>query len=217
MRDAQRRPGREPRRHTDPRRRRLYSRCAQRRPGREPRRHRIRLRASMPRAVAQRRPGREPRRHRSGSARRRSSCPALNEGRGANPGDTLGVSLVIIVVLRRSTKAGARTPATRVHDRVLARAGVRSTKAGARTPATPPRRVVGRRDRLRSTKAGARTPATPRKPRSRARRSTPLNEGRGANPGDTGHARDAQGDRARSTKAGARTPATPSTWMPATL
>ena len=146
--------------------------------------------APSPSTSAQRRPGREPRRH--------------PEQDSQTPGERLG----------RSTKAGARTPATPAacaHDGLRkqiaqrrpgreprrhvdaqlprGRRHLRSTKAGARTPATPARmqdRALGRR---RSTKAGARTPATraasfPRRP-TRA----PLNEGRGANPGDTRRAK----------------------------
>ena len=86
--------------------------------------------------IAQRRPGHAPRRH----VLLRVAPPLL------------GV---------RSTKAGARTPATRAL--VAGRELPRSTKAGARTPATPVQaaRVALGTDRLaRSTKAGARTPAT---------------------------------------------------------
>ena len=63
----------------------------------------------------------------------------------------------------------------------------RSTKAGARTPATPPAGNVG----YRSTAVLA-----------------SLNEGRGANPGDTWRMRHDRMRPVRSTKAGARTPAT---------
>ena len=159
--------------------------CAQRRPGREPRRHWLPALINVLARIAQRRPGREPRRH----------LAALGVA-GADA--------------RRSTKAGARTPATLP---ALAHQGLdlggRSTKAGARTPAT----------RLRSTCTHLRSP--------------PLNEGRGANPGDTcvaevatqmndiaqrrpgreprrhrGRGRYGGGFSGRSTKAGARTPAT---------
>ena len=111
----------------------------------------------------------------------------------------------------RSTKAGARTPATLAE--ILPTCGHvrRSTKAGARTPATlasrtstwmNPRESAQRRPgreprrhwrergpggdlRVRSTKAGARTPATRADTRPSFLRRRPLNEGRGANPGDT--------------------------------
>ncbi len=112
---AQRRPGREPRRHLAPgaggpllglRSTKAGARTpatpvidgsswagtdhAQRRPGREPRRH-IQARSVVCRDFppAQRRPGREPRRHlfMLTSEHPRDST-SLNEGRGENPGDT---------------------------------------------------------------------------------------------------------------------------------
>ena len=62
---------------------------AQRRPGREPRRHfRHQNRNPTPTTDAQRRPGREPRRHFSGTSASSSTRTSLNEGRGVNPGDT---------------------------------------------------------------------------------------------------------------------------------
>ena len=86
---------------------------------------------------------------------------SLNEGRGTHPGDTGTHASGLHLRLHRSTKAGARTPATR-HP------------------------FVGRRDdRLRSTKAGARTPATRSRSRTNHRRYSALNEGRGTHPGDT--------------------------------
>ena len=111
--NAQRRPGREPRRHSAPSSNWQPCRYAQRRPGREPRRHPILILSgadvaipplnegrgvnpgdtcsTVPiwhqRAHAQRRPGREPRRH-PRSPRSRCSPSPLNEGRGVNPGDT---------------------------------------------------------------------------------------------------------------------------------
>ena len=112
-------------------------------------------------------------------------CPApLNEGRGANPGDTRIVGAQMQAA-GRSTKAGARTPATRVRRPRQTRVLIRSTKAGARTPATPDGVEGPLEALLRSTKAGARTPATRWPPGSRARAGAALNEGRGANPGDT--------------------------------
>ena len=264
---------------------------AQRRPGREPRRHHLPLSHSRTpsrrstkagartpatpwkcagwearKRRAQRRPGREPRRHEKKRdlwdavrsslnegrganpgdthtpRRRRRRTRALDEGRGANPGDTGEVVATAAGRPVRSTKAGARTPATLIEqaDRGAV-ADERSTKAGARTPATRQRPGRGPERRGRSTKAGARTPATPairrrfgdqsahaqrrpgREPRRHCRSRTwacgsagSLNEGRGANPGDTRplplHAQPA--DR-RSTKAGARTPATPPRMWPA--
>ena len=133
-----------------------------------------------------------------------------NEGRGTHPGDTEAALDVHRPNLDRSTKAGARTPATRVtplwravptplnegrgthpgDTRLLqfpahcARQR-RSTKAGARTPATLAQSYVRFAVPFRSTKAGARTPAT-RPMGGRARRwGSTLNEGRGTHPGDT--------------------------------
>ena len=234
---------------------------AQRRPGREPRRHPIPVpRSSRPAPSLNEGRGANPGDTPPARSRRRRRRPALNEGRGANPGDTTiaaGFPRAMIIAQRRpgreprrhgdrpanalrdgarSTKAGARTPATRVtrcsshalSDAAQRRPGReprrhrelrlavgwrahRSTKAGARTPATPRgnREVPGAL--ARSTKAGARTPATPggheggrtmpwgrstkagaRTPATRAdagrgrpAASGALNEGRGANPGDT--------------------------------
>ena len=115
---AQRRPGREPRRHsghqkllrfpagslnegrgvnpgdTPPRHStRPAPSTAQRRPGREPRRHDPAAAVYEFEVHAQRRPGREPRRHSPEATARRPGRRALNEGRGVNPGDTrLGCS-----------------------------------------------------------------------------------------------------------------------------
>ena len=61
---------------------------AQRRPGREPRRHASSATMADASIIAQRRPGREPRRHPPESAGRARAPPPLNEGRGVNPGDT---------------------------------------------------------------------------------------------------------------------------------
>ena len=182
---------------------------------------------------AQRRPGREPRRHIAHCPTPGPTARTLNEGRGANPGDTAGLAVFparSVTAQRRpgreprrhrhprhprhadtprSTKAGARTPATpplgmlippptvaqrrpgrepRRHLR-FHRGGrerpARSTKAGARTPATRFSIDPCIAPTHRSTKAGARTPATRPVPRRRCSCPEPLNEGRGANPGDT--------------------------------
>ena len=115
----------------------------------------------MPFSPAQRRPGPRPRRHsRALSLPSRSS--SLNEGRGRDPGDT-GLPLA--------------------HDTASMR--LRSTKAGAETPATPSARTRHRTDDPRSTKAGAETPATPGYEARYLLLVTPLNEGRGRDPGDT--------------------------------
>ena len=224
---AQRRPGREPRRHS--RIAPIAARCrpaAQRRPGREPRRHSRRMKDHTKTLLrAQRRPGREPRRHATRVAPAEMQIGQVRSTKaGARTRRHAQSGVVPRLVRRRSTKAGARTPATRASARAPRRAppplnegrganpgdtGVvglevavlvaRSTKAGARTPAThvvPGRRVVAVE---RSTKAGARTPATQRWSRPGCRSSCALNEGRGANPGDTqvvmtaeGHRRGAQ-------------------------
>ena len=75
-----------------------------------------------------------------GGAQPSRSGSTLNEGRGTHPGDTRLGRLVRVLVRHRSTKAGARTPATLVPRAMRMSHGARSTKAGARTPATPPRR-----------------------------------------------------------------------------
>ena len=85
----------------------------------------------------------------------------LNEGRGANPGDTT-----------------RRRPLRWV------------VEGAQRRPGREPRRHAGRPYRamgcsVRSTKAGARTPAIRRRAYAAARAVAALNEGRGANPGDT--------------------------------
>ena len=133
---------------------------------------------------AQRRPGHAPRRHLPSVTADQIPSRTLNEGRGTHPGDTLSSvtrPLPARIAQRRpghaprrhvalprggrslrprSTKAGARTPATLgLEDACLLHEG-RSTKAGARTPATRGRAGVADRDQVRSTKAGARTPAT---------------------------------------------------------
>ena len=111
--------------------------------------------------LAQRRPGREPRRHADADGADGSAAA-------------------------RSTKAGARTPATRGVPRRPPPRAARSTKAGARTPATQRRAVAS----CAVMATAQRRPG--REPRRHARadaggslRAAPLNEGRGANPGDT--------------------------------
>ena len=111
----------------------------------------------------------------------------------------------------------------------------RSTKAGASTPATHVGRWHPGHTRRRSTKAGASTPATPDQSADRCRVPDSLNEGRSVNPGYTYppwydmqncHCAQRRPERQprlhlqavhvqvhrhvrRSTKAGASTPATP--------
>ena len=147
------------------------------------------------------------------TARHTPAGSALNEGRGLNPGDTVLLTHHELVVHDRSTKAGASTPATRELSITTSHAGA----SAQRRPGPQPRRhpLEGVLDTTghppRSTKAGASTPATPTGRRARHNwPPTPLNEGRGLNPGDT---RTVHHDLARrgirSTKAGASTPATP--------
>ena len=114
------------------------------------------------------------------------SSPSLNEGRGTHPGDTR----VRFPACAASSRSAQRRPghAPRRHNPTpdpCEHRHARSTKAGARTPATllPP--AVEPEDERRSTKAGARTPATQAGRRERGRRTCPLNEGRGTHPGDT--------------------------------
>ena len=186
---AQRRPGREPRRHRSRWMRSHRPAAAQRRPGREPRRHMLRREPPPSRpTTAQRRPGREPRRHHIPSSRSTYLIPAQRRP-GREPRRHFDYLETPLGMVDRSTKAGARTPATlrrpcsprraartlnegrganpgdtRRHP-VLFPAAVRAQ----RRPGREPRRHLGRdpglaADPLRSTKAGARTPATRRRP-----------------------------------------------------
>ena len=107
---------------------------AQRRPGREPRRHStVHRREATSAPIAQRRPGREPRRHIAASdvgcgvAARKP----LNEGRGVNPGDTSGWSWWAWAsqnAQRRPGREPRRHPCGHADGGLAAR---RSTKAGA--------------------------------------------------------------------------------------
>ena len=131
---------------------------AQRRPGREPRRHLRQRRASTPhRACAQRRPGREPRRHPWRVANTgRSSCP-LNEGRGVNPGDTPSRAATVPASTSTAQRRPGREP-RRHADRLLP--SPRSRPTAQRRPGREPRRHAedgAEPDELadRSTKAGA--------------------------------------------------------------
>ena len=94
----------------------------------------------------------------------------------------------------RSTKAGAETPAT--HFRVWRHVSWRT--CAQRRPGPRPRRHAHERffqvrHDLRSTKAGAETPATPLISPSGGFVLSPLNEGRGRDPGDTGRGCTAHG------------------------
>ena len=184
--------------------------------------------------AAQRRPGREPRRHARGARGRSGPRRALNEGRGANPGDTRTRGDAACIRAALNEGRGANPGDTgRLAGRLPARAA-RSTKAGARTPATPglrgttgspccslnegrganpgdtlltvpyqgrggtaqrrPGREPRRHPRVREMSPPDRT--AQRRPGREPRRhpgdagrcggrASPLNEGRGANPGDT--------------------------------
>ena len=160
--------------------------------------------------VAQRRPGPRPRRHRFVEVddrlpRRRSTkagaeTPATHPSpdpytahvvrstkAGAETPATHHVAPRMRTILQRSTKAGAETPATLV--RLVSdhsHPPTRSTKAGAETPATHHPGEPSDQSRARSTKAGAETPATPLQPQRCPEGCSPLNEGRGRDPGDTG-------------------------------
>ena len=139
---------------------------------------------------------------------RRAGRTALNEGRGINPGDTRQGPRCQ-GVLRRSTKAGESTPATRPDPVVAGGAPDRSTKAGESTPATPVLAYLPVQHQLRSTKAGESTPATPLiEPVDL--RGIPSAQRR---PGNQPRRHDRPADRQRparqrSTKAGESTPAT---------
>ena len=169
---------------------------AQRRPGREPRRHVPGRRPWRCRRFAPLNEGRGANPGDTRSASRilwRRAPAALNEGRGANPGDTsLPGACPRAITLPRSTKAGARTPATPTAARWLRSLGLpRSTKAGARTPATRRRNRAGpkaTRDRIAAQRRPGREPRRHGwSPRVMGRLRVSLNEGRGANPGDTTH------------------------------
>ena len=178
---AQRRPEREPRRHL---RRAMcirHAKAAQRRPEREPRRHYSSSTSKAWANDAQRRPEREPRRHTTGCGGSLARCRRSTKA-GARTPATLHRPLLTHVPAYRSTKAGARTPATRLAS-CARTCGVRSTGRSANPGDTfvhpQPRRIL-----QRSTKAGARTPATPGAGRRTHRAHSALNEGRSANPGD---------------------------------
>ena len=137
---AQRRPGREPRRHLVSRGSALFRSAAelgaQRRPGREPRRHPAPMPEPPTPADAQRRPGREPRRHITARIPP-ATPPTLNEGRGVNPGDTARAPFGGFRASRepslnegRGVNPGDTSSAVRF-DRKRLHAGGRSTKAGA--------------------------------------------------------------------------------------
>ena len=156
---------------------------AQPRPGRKPRRH-LPLFVDIPDpAFAQPRPGRKPRRHQLLQQRSYQGLWALNQGRGVNPGDTLGR-------LRWTPGRSSLNQGRGVNP------GDTSTDY-----------------QVRSTFAVNAQPRPGRKPRRHSlermdwtNKPNPLNQGRGVNPGDTSKAivkRNARLCPHRSTKAGA--------------
>ncbi len=239
---AQRRPGHAPRRHaravsgsrpprslnegrgTHPgdtlghRPRRTPTLPAQGRPGHAPRRHAAHDRDAHPADH----PLNEGRGTHPGDTAATTACehasPTLNEGRGTHPGDTGGSAHERDGRRRRSTKAGARTPATHLGPRVVFGDRQRSTKAGARTPATLGRWVfifsatavaqrrpghAPRRHAPWPTAGTAAAYVAQRRPGHAPRRhalssgaapprARPLNEGRGTHPGDTPRGRRGQ-------------------------
>ena len=190
---------------------------AQRRPGRQPRRHVDRDHLDLDVALRSTKAGASTPATPPPSTSIPGRTSTLNEGRGVNPGDTPGATLHRPGRLERSTKAGASTPATR--EVVIGADGhdARSTKAGASTPATHQEPVLERVGAGRSTKAGASTPAT-----REVVIGADGHDARSTKAGASTPATPAQGAKAdlaistRSTKAGASTPATPSWWYLAT-
>ena len=152
----------------------------------------------------------------------------LNEGRGVHPGDTLEPPRVVRAdELQIAQRRPGRSPRRHLSRHLGDLFTRRSTKAGAFTPATPPRaagpsgshaqRRPGRSPRRHSKvrrRACAETPAQRRPGRSPRRREgginenhQTLNEGRGVHPGDTRAGAGATA-RVRSTRPGRLTPAT---------
>ena len=159
--------------------------------------------------TAQRRPERQPRLHTAHGRYTPHWSSTLNEGRSVNPGYTARDAVLPVVILGRSTKAGASTPATPHDSPAVAHQPRRSTKAGASTPATLVVHDAVDGERLRSTKAGASTPATPLVRRDHHRFSRDRSTKAGAStPATHGAWHDGGLHMGRSTKAGASTPAT---------
>ena len=134
---------------------------------------------------------------------------ALNEGRGAHPGDTDASRMNV-----SSCAAAQRRPGRTPRRHLPAAAVIILFALAQRRPGRTPRRHAVRPLHhhvapVRSTKAGAHTPATRIRHRRRPPRTGPLNEGRGAHPGDTLPMPSQLSSLPhRSTKAGAHTPAT---------
>ena len=212
-----------------------WSRAAQRRPGREPRRHAPKVfRLSITAPIRSTKAGSRTPATRSRPMTAALGVTPLNEGRGANPGDTDRSSGSDSQPASAQRRPGRDPGDTAAYSSVGGRLG-----SAQRRPGREPRRHglalrLAGRGGGRSTKAGARTPATRADVRYPPRRPVSLNEGRGANPGDTPfraasppHGSSAQRrpgreprrhlrrfdcrlrvTQSRSTKAGSRTPAT---------
>ena len=166
--------------------------------------------------TAQRRPGSRPRRHGQEGCCGDDQGHALNEGRDRDPGDTGRSQLLRASCLRRSTKAGIETPATRHASR----------QDSLGTPSLNEGRDRDPGDTWRVTDYVAGTVHAQRRPGSRPRRHVEGSVGRG---GGIMTAQRRPGSRPRrhildrysggvltlrSTKAGIETPATPGALVP---
>ena len=182
---AQRRPGHAPRRHVAQRRQpeHIHARSTKAGARTPATRH---SRGPSPRwmCVAQRRPGHAPRRHALRSTRSRAGA-ALNEGRGTHPGDTAHSRAPKAAPWPLNEGRGTHPGDTLRQSLFPHRPYARSTKAGARTPATRAGRSRRRPAESPLNEGRGTHPGDTRIPRVRTRRAMPLNEGRGTHPGDT--------------------------------
>ena len=110
---------------------------------------------------------------------------SLNEGRGRDPGDTAAAFTYMY-----SCESAQRRPGPRPRRHGCMQLLKCSIFCAQRRPGPRPRRHLYLIERMffrmvRSTKAGAETPATPSWARSTRTSRSPLNEGRGRDPGDT--------------------------------
>ena len=137
------------------------------------------------RYIAQRRPGPKPRRHQKAASDCHPSWPTLNEGRGQNPGDTClamrGSTSGAPLNEGRGQNPGD-TPTRCSKCKVCV---TRSTKAGAKTPATPDPPGAPRPRPVALNEGRGQNPGDTGAGRSHNVSPTSLNEGRGQNPGDT--------------------------------
>ena len=145
---AQRRPGRQPRRHCRSAKAHHRMCLAQRRPGRQPRRHDWGASTSASVAeYAQRRPGRQPRRHSTFrelvEKQTLDFSGSLNEGRGVSPGDTESS-------IRKSNAIGGEalnegrgvSPGDTSYDQMNALHVATSADLAQRRPGRQPRRHI---------------------------------------------------------------------------